>query len=103
MARRLVDAGVRCVTLAFSRWPLEGESRGGHNWDWHADNFTKARKTLPLLDRGITARFEDLELRGRLQDVSIVAWGEFGRSPRINAMPGRDHWPQVGARSPAEG
>ncbi|MFO0891599.1 MAG: DUF1501 domain-containing protein, partial [Isosphaeraceae bacterium] len=42
-ARRLMDAGVRCVTLAFSRWPLERESQGGHNWDWHADNFTKAR------------------------------------------------------------
>ena len=97
VVRRLVDAGVRCVTLAFSRWPLERESRGGHNWDWHADNFTKARKTLPLLDRGITALIEDLESRGRLQDVSIVAWGEFGRSPRINASAGRDHWPQVGA------
>ncbi|WP_435011249.1 DUF1501 domain-containing protein [Tundrisphaera lichenicola] len=96
MARRLVDAGVRCVTLAFSQWPLERESRGGHNWDWHFDNFSKARKTLPMLDRGIVALVEDLAASGRLDDVSIVVWGEFGRSPRINGSAGRDHWPQVG-------
>jgi hypothetical protein len=95
-ARRLVDAGVRCVTLAFSQWPLERESRGGHNWDWHADNFKKARKTLPMLDLGITALVDDLAATGRLDDVSIVVWGEFGRSPRINRNAGRDHWAKVG-------
>ena len=97
VARRLVEAGVRCVTLAFSRWPLERESRGGHNWDWHRDNFRKARITLPMLDMGVTALIEDLSARGMLDDVSVVMWGEFGRSPRINGGAGRDHWPSVGS------
>lgn len=96
IARRLVDAGVRCVTLAFSPWPLERESRGGHNWDWHTGNFEKARKTLPMLDIGLTALVEDLAESGRLDDVSIVVWGEFGRSPKINRQAGRDHWARVG-------
>ena len=96
IARRLVDAGVRCVTLAFSQWPLERESRGGHNWDWHTGNFKKCRKTLPMLDMGLSALVEDLASSGRLDDVSIVVWGEFGRSPRINGDGGRDHWPRVG-------
>ncbi|WP_233578772.1 DUF1501 domain-containing protein [Tautonia sociabilis] len=97
MARRLMEAGVRCVTLAFSAWPLERESRGGFNWDWHFDNFRKARTALPMLDLGLTALVDDLEARGRLDDVSIVVWGEFGRSPRINKDAGRDHWPHVGS------
>ena len=95
MARRLIEAGVRCVTLAFSRWPLERESRGGHNWDWHTGNFEKAKLTLPMLDQGLAALIEDLEEKGRLQDVSIVVWGEFGRTPKINGSAGRDHWPRV--------
>jgi hypothetical protein len=97
IARRLVDAGVRCVTLAFSPWPLERESRGGFNWDWHFDNFRKAREALPMLDRGLTALVEDLEASGRIDDVSIVVWGEFGRSPKINRDAGRDHWAHVGS------
>ena len=97
IARRLVDAGVRCVTLAFSPWPLERESRGGFNWDWHFDNFRKARVALPMLDQGLTALVEDLEASGRLDDVSIVVWGEFGRSPKINRDAGRDHWAHVGS------
>ena len=95
LARRLVEAGARCVTLAFSQWPLERESRGGHNWDWHFDNFRKARITLPLLDQGLSALIEDLDSRDMLDDVSVVAWGEFGRTPRINGSAGRDHWPQL--------
>ena len=95
VARRLVEAGARCVTLAFSPWPLERESRGGYNWDWHADNFNKARATLPLLDQGVAALVEDLGSRGLLEDVSVVVWGEFGRTPRINKNAGRDHWPAV--------
>ena len=97
VARRLVDAGVRCVTLTFSPWPLERESRGGFNWDWHFDNFKKARDALPMLDLGITALVDDLKSRGRFDDVSIVVWGEFGRSPRINKSAGRDHWAHVGS------
>jgi hypothetical protein len=95
IARRLIEAGVRVVTLAFSMWPLERESRGGYNWDWHAGNFEKARRCVPLFDQGLTALVEDLEEKGLLQDVAVVAWGEFGRSPRINAAAGRDHWPKV--------
>ncbi|MBI84051.1 MAG: hypothetical protein CMJ81_12695 [Planctomycetaceae bacterium] len=95
VARRLVEAGARCVTLAFSQWPLERESRGGFNWDWHSDNFNKARASLPMLDTGLSALVLDLEQRGMLDDVSIVIWGEFGRTPRINGDAGRDHWPNA--------
>ena len=95
IARRLVEAGVRCVTLAFSQWPLERMSRGGFNWDWHKDNFTNCRDSLPMLDFGVSALVEDLHARGLSRDVSVVVWGEFGRSPRINRDAGRDHWPQV--------
>ena len=83
VARRLVSAGVRCVTLAFSRW------------DWHGANFRQGREEMPLLDQGVSALIEDLEQRGMLDDVSVVVWGEFGRTPRINPGAGRDHWPQV--------
>jgi len=83
IARRLVEAGVRCVTLAFSRW------------DWHGNNFAQARTEMPMLDQGVTALVEDLDRRGMLDDVTVVVWGEFGRTPRINKSAGRDHWPQV--------
>lgn len=83
MARRLVEAGVRCVTLAFSRW------------DWHSNNFGQAREEFPLLDQGLSALIEDLHARGLDRDVSVVVWGEFGRTPKINKEGGRDHWPNV--------
>jgi len=83
MARRLVEAGARCVTLAFSRW------------DHHGDNFGALRQDLPLLDQGLSALVEDLHQRGLDQDVSVVVWGEFGRTPTINKDGGRDHWPRV--------
>ncbi len=83
MARRLVSAGVRCVTLGFSRW------------DWHGKNFDRGREDLPMLDQGVSALVEDLEQRGMLDDVSVVVWGEFGRTPKINSNAGRDHWPKV--------
>lgn len=83
MARRLVEAGARCVTLAFSRW------------DHHGDNFGALRQDLPLLDQGVSALIEDLYNRGLDKDVSVVVWGEFGRTPVINKDGGRDHWPQV--------
>lgn len=95
VARRLVEAGVRCVTLAFSQWPLERMSRGGFNWDWHAENFKNARATVPMLDLGLSALVEDLAARGLDKDVSVVVWGEFGRTPKINTSAGRDHWPNV--------
>ena len=83
MARRLVEAGARCVTLGFSRW------------DWHGGNFKRARQDFPLLDQGITALVQDLHERGMEKDVSVVVWGEFGRTPKINDKAGRDHWPKV--------
>ena len=55
----------------------------------------EAAEQLGKLDRAITALVEDLHARGLEKDVSVVAWGEFGRTPRINASGGRDHWPQV--------
>lgn len=82
-ARRLVEAGARVVTLAFSRW------------DYHSNNFGQLREDLPLLDSALTALITDLHQRGLDKDVSVVVWGEFGRTPTINAKGGRDHWPRV--------
>jgi hypothetical protein len=85
LARRLIEAGVRCVSLSLS------------DFDTHSNNFTRMRNLLPILDRGLSALVLDLEDRGMLDDVLIVAWGEFGRTPRIDANTlGRHHWPQVG-------
>lgn len=95
VARRLVEAGARCVTLAFSQWPLERMSRGGFNWDWHKENFKNVRDTVPMLDIGLSALVDDLAARGLDKDVSVVVWGEFGRTPKINGQAGRDHWPQA--------
>lgn len=83
MARRLVEAGVRSVTLSFGRW------------DSHGQNFDLVRDHGSKLDQAVTALVEDLEERGMLDDVTILVWGEFGRTPRINKNAGRDHWPQV--------
>lgn len=95
LARRVIEAGARCVTLAFTRWPFGRMLRGDYNWDWHKDLFHEARGTLPLFDLGLAALLEDLAERGLLDDVAVVCWGEFGRTPKINANAGRDHWPRV--------
>ena len=95
LARRVIEAGARCVTLAFSRWPFGRMLQGDYNWDWHKDNFNEARGALPLFDVGMSALIEDLDRRGLLEDIVVVAWGEFGRTPRINKNAGRDHWPNV--------
>ena len=60
----MIEAGARCATLAFSRWPFGRVLRGDHNWDWHKDLFPAARKTLPLLDLGLSALIQDLDERG---------------------------------------
>ena len=83
VARRLIEAGVRCVTVSFA------------DFDWHGANFAHGRKVLPVFDQAITALVDDLHDRGLSDDVSVVAWGEFGRTPRITPAAGRDHWPQV--------
>jgi hypothetical protein len=83
LARRLVEAGVRVVTVSYSFW------------DWHGQNFRNAKQNLPDFDEAVTALVEDLHARGMADDVSVLAWGEFGRTPRINKDGGRDHWPNV--------
>jgi hypothetical protein len=87
-ARRLVEAGVRVVTLAYGRWDWHGKP--------HGTTFENARHHLPVLDRGLCALLDDLRMRGLEQDVTVLVWGEFGRTPRINKEAGRDHWPAVG-------
>jgi len=82
-ARRLVEAGVRAVTFDW----------GG--WDTHGDNFGHLRRQLPNLDRGMSALLQDLHDRGLEKDVTVVMWGEFGRTPRVNPGAGRDHWSRV--------
>ncbi len=82
-ARRLVEAGVSCVTL----------SVGG--WDTHSGNFTTLKKQLPEVDRGIANLVGELHERGMGDDVAVVMWGEFGRTPKVNSSAGRDHWSPV--------
>ncbi len=66
-------------------------------WDFHENNFSEFKNTHgPLFDQGMSALVEDLVQRGLDRDVSVVAWGEFGRTPIINKNAGRDHWPAVG-------
>jgi hypothetical protein len=83
MARRLIEVGVRSITLSYGRW------------DSHGQNFDLVRDHGGKLDQGLHALITDLEDRGMLDDVTIICWGEFGRTPRINPNAGRDHWPQV--------
>ena len=83
MARRLVEAGARCVTVAYGFW------------DTHGGNFKHLRQHLPLFDRGISALIEDLHDRGLDKTTTLVVWGEFGRTPKINKDAGRDHWSRV--------
>jgi hypothetical protein len=83
LARRLIEAGVRVVTLSYGRW------------DSHSRNFDLVRDHGGKLDQCLSALIEDLDQRGMLNDVTVIAWGEFGRTPRINNNAGRDHWPNV--------
>jgi hypothetical protein len=83
MARRLVQAGARCVTLSYGRW------------DSHGQNFKLVRDHGGKLDQCLSALIWDLDRLDMLDDTTVVVWGEFGRTPRINKDAGRDHWPQV--------
>ncbi|MDE0863375.1 MAG: DUF1501 domain-containing protein [Rubripirellula sp.] len=94
IARRLVEAGARYVALNYSRW------------DWHGGdgmNFPRSREEFPLLDQALSALVTDLHERGLDQDVSVVMWGEFGRTPKINQNNSRDHWPRANAAMLAGG
>ncbi len=81
LARRLVEAGVTFVTVA------DG------NWDHHADLATRCRRQVPAMDAAVASLVEDLADRGMADEVLVVVWGEFGRTPRVNGSGGRDHWP----------
>ncbi len=85
LARRAIEAGVRCVSISIS------------DFDTHSKNFPRIRNLIPIVDHGLHALVTDLDERGMLDDVSIVVWGEFGRTPRIDPKTGgRHHWPRVG-------
>ena len=83
MARRLVEAGCRVVTVAYGFW------------DTHGGNFKYLKDHLPLFDTGVSALVEDIYARGLDQDVTVCVWGEFGRTPKVNKDAGRDHWARV--------
>jgi uncharacterized protein (DUF1501 family) len=87
LARRLIEAGVRVVTLNYSKW------------DWHGGSyntiFNREKEDFPIFDQCVGALIEDLHVRGLAEDCAVIVWGEFGRTPKISAQVGRDHWPQV--------
>ena len=93
VARRLVEAGVRVVTLNYSKW----DWHGGVNVEGRANNsiFVREAEDFPIFDRCVSALVEDLHERGLADDCAVVVWGEFGRTPKISPIVGRDHWPQV--------
>ena len=87
VARRLIEAGVRVVTLNYSKW------------DWHGGSyntiFNREKEDFPIFDQCVSALIEDLHVRGLADDCAVIIWGEFGRTPKISDIVGRDHWPQV--------
>lgn len=87
LARRLIEAGARIVTLNYSKW------------DWHGGKnnsiFIREAEDFPAFDQCVSALVEDLHQRGLADDCTVIIWGEFGRTPKINEQVGRDHWPRV--------
>jgi uncharacterized protein (DUF1501 family) len=84
LAARLIEAGVRFVTISF----------GG--WDTHANNFRACKDNLlPQLDQGLAALLTTLAAKGLLESTVVYVTGEFGRTPKVNARAGRDHWPRA--------
>jgi len=89
LARRLVEAGVKLVTVCSG---FNGKTPQDA-WDTHKDNFRKLKnQLLPPFDRGLSALLDDLRDRGLTERTLLVAMGEFGRTPKINKDAGRDHW-----------
>jgi len=92
VARRLVEAGVPFISVH-----AEIFGRYGHSYDMHENNFGMLKNcNLPILDQAWPALIEDLDARGLLESTLVIVMGEMGRTPRINAKAGRDHWPQCG-------
>jgi hypothetical protein len=100
LARRLVEAGVSVVTLPARFFAKIGDFTGGvaNHWDTHAHHFKFTRLIYPQYDHAISALINDLHQRGLADDVLVVVWGEFGRTPRIGDVTpdGRGHWPEAG-------
>jgi len=86
LARRLIEAGTRVVTIS---WAPDANA----TWDTHGGNFKKLKnELLPQLDMAVASLFDDLVERGLFERTLVVLMGEFGRTPKINAAAGRDHW-----------
>jgi uncharacterized protein (DUF1501 family) len=83
LARRLVESGVRLVTLNYGGWDMHQKIKDGIN------------RTLPAFDQGYATLIRDLERRGLLDSTLVMVSSEFGRTPKINKDAGRDHWPKV--------
>lgn len=81
-ARRLAEAGVSFIYL-----------KGPGGWDTHSNNFVTLKKQLPTVDRLMYTLITELHERGLGDDVAVILWGEFGRTPKVNVRAGRDHWP----------
>jgi Protein of unknown function (DUF1501) len=86
-ARRLIEAGARVVTVNYSKWDWHGHPYGSC--------FDRCREDMEVFDRAFSALLDDLRERGLDKDVTVAVWGDFGRTPTINANVGRDHWPRV--------
>ena len=107
LGRRLVEAGVRFVTMVWENADKDRPKEAAYNWDSHAVNahiFKDCHWRLPFYDQALSALIEDLYNRGLDRKVLLVATGEFGRTPRITVQrgtqtgveqPGRDHWPKA--------
>lgn len=90
ICRRLVEAGSLFVSV---NWE---EGQTANHWDLHENNFGMCRVMAPIVDQIVSALLIDLEQRGRLDSTLVIVMGEMGRTPRVNARAGRDHWPQCG-------
>ena len=91
LARRLAESGVPFTLVNYTLTQHHGQ-----DWDTHVDNFGQMRKVLlPPMDRAVSTLLDDLEDRGLLDTTLVAMFGEFGRTPQINAQGGRDHWDQV--------
>jgi hypothetical protein len=90
LARRLIEGGVRYVQVNWADHPINN-----YGFDNHGDNLSRLKVQLPILDRACSALIEDLVQRGLWERTLLIVTGEFGRTHRINAGAGRDHWPYV--------